>query len=317
MRRTIAALTALLALALAVTGCGGSSKKAEPTTTASTKASSGGGDAAAVLASVKTGKDALGPTKVKMVMDMTIKGAPTSGTAAQFKSLFAKPIKITIDGVSNAGDTDGNINLTIADKPIAFKFISANKKSYIGIGDKWFDSGAVSNSTSALGVPSTGASSLDTSKITNAAGDIAKVLKNTSVNDDTVEGISTDHISGDLDPAGFAELAKAQGSSSSITPAQIAQIEKVLKTGKMDVWVGKDDHLVHRLTLKGDVDTASLNGANGLDGIALNVDITSVPTDKPSIAAPKDIAPQSELQTALLTQLQPLLASLQSGSTGA
>ena len=70
MRRSPVAMAALVAVALTVAACGGSSKSSDSSTPASTSSSSSGsGDAAGILSAIDT-KAATGPQKLKL--DVTV-----------------------------------------------------------------------------------------------------------------------------------------------------------------------------------------------------------------------------------------------------
>lgn len=70
-----------------------------------------------------------------------------------------------------------------------------------------------------------------------------------------VDGTTTIHIHGDANvPQIVSDLSKiAQqapgGASQSVTPAQINQLKSSVKDASVDVYSGKDDHLLHKLSL--------------------------------------------------------------------
>src|SRR3954453_7581670 len=73
---------------------------------------------------------------------------------------------------------------------------------------------------------------------------------------DKVGGVETDHVSAALDVSKFVDdlnrlvrkAGSSTGSTAQITRAQKKQIEDVVKNPRFDVYVGKDDHIIRRLS---------------------------------------------------------------------
>ena len=312
MRRLLWTLMVIATVALVAAGCGGSDKKSAATTGEETQAASSGSDVSAVLTAVKTDAASQGPTKIAVDATFTIGGSP----AGQFKSFLSKPIHMTVDGVTSGSDADATVALTVNDKPIKFGVISVGGKSFIQLDGKWFKSDSVASAGSSLGpsTPKVSTSGLDLSKITSAIGDPSKLFKgDATVSDDDVEGIKTDHVSGTLDAQGIIatieSVAKATGKAySAPTAADQKKLEDALKDAKVDVWVGKDDHLVHKLAVDGKVglDTPQ----QGVDSVGIKLSVTSVPKDGVKVEAPSDVRPDAELQSAALNLLGPFIGDL-------
>jgi hypothetical protein len=127
---------------------------------------------------------------------------------------------------------------------------------------------------------------------------------------ETVDGAQARHVTADLDltkvRAALGKAASSLGSSgtASLFPAQA--IVNGIDAGHVELWIGSDNTL-RRAKLSLSSDTSKAQDAQGLQGLDLQLDATSKPTTAPTIAAPAGARPESELQTALLTSLAPLL----------
>src|SRR3954454_5171570 len=121
-----------------------------------------------------------------------------------------------------------------------------------------------------------------------------------------IAGVETDHISATLDVSRFVDdlnrlVKKAGGSTGStapITPAQKKQIEDVVKNPRFDVYVGKDDNVIRRLSadLSFTVPSDKQAQLNGLKSGTLSFSIDFANVGKPqTITAPANAKPLSEL----------------------
>jgi hypothetical protein len=124
--------------------------------------------------------------------------------------------------------------------------------------------------------------------------------------DADVEGTSTQHISGDLDVGKVVDSLKSALSNASAlgslggidtsklpSSSQLDQVKNAVKSAHFDLYSGKDDHILRRLT----VSIAVQQGANKLD---LNFDVTlGKVNESQTITAPSGAKPFS----ALLQQL--------------
>jgi hypothetical protein len=160
-------------------------------------------------------------------------------------------------------------------------------------------------------------------------------LKDPKTEDDVdVEGTKTTHVSAGVDVGKLlndvnkvlqragGQLAQNRQLPTSITPQQRKTIEDAIKDAKFDVYSGKDDHILRRMTvkLKFEVPEKSRAQANGLKGGDLNFDLTLASLNQPqTIAAPTGARPFSELTAKLRSSLGGLGgggASTGGGSTG-
>src|SRR3954465_2090358 len=125
-----------------------------------------------------------------------------------------------------------------------------------------------------------------------------------------IAGVETDHISATLDVSHFVDdlnqlVKKAGGSTGStaqITPEQKKQIEDVVKNPRFDVYVGKDDNVIRRLSadLSFTVPSDKQAQLNGLKSGTLSFSIDFANVGKPqTITAPANAKPLAELTSQL------------------
>jgi len=312
MRRAPIAVVALVAVALTTAACGSSSKSSDSATTAA--AASDNGDAAGILSAIDT-KASTGPQKIKLALDVDIKGTPKDQQIAIFTK---QPIHLGVDGdVDSAGKSaDVNLSVTLGKSPIDAEIRSGGGKSYIKVDDKWYDLPANTLSSATGSSLPTGASAgnLDAGKILAAVGDPAKLLDNATVSSESVEGIDSDKVSGDVNMSGLAtaaaNISKSMGNSTATSASQaeidkvVAQLNKVVKKAHVDIWVGKSDHKVHRVAFSVDATMdAATKQSQGIDSASVNLDVTTVDTSAPDTSAPSSLGTQSEFQAALMGML--------------
>jgi hypothetical protein len=307
MRRPI--ILAICALALVVAGCGGSGKKTASTAPAS---SSAGGNAAAsgLFANLKQSE---GPSKLDLALTVKIDGVPTAAGAAG--ALLSQPISLKVNGVSDsaAKSSDMDIALGLGALALNAKFLSDGTKRWIQYDNAWYvlDTAALAGAAGGVtGSPTTTAPSVDTAKIKSVLTDPSKFFKDAKkVGDEKVGGIDTEHISGTLDVAKALDAAKQLGGagSTAVTPDQSKQLSDAFKDPKVDVWVGKDDRVVHRVSFKLDGNFTGLSVAQGLKGLTLDLDATMLPSDSPKITPPANAKSSQELLMAVLGGFGPAL----------
>jgi hypothetical protein len=323
IRRSPVAL-ALVAVALTAAACGGSSKSSDSTSSGTEPAASGNGDAAGILSAIDT-KAVTGPQKLKLDLTVDIKGTPSNAQLAVFTK---QPIKLGLDGVvdSTGKSADMNVNVTLGKDPVQAEIRTGGGKSWIQVDGKWYDlpADALSSTTGQSLPQGTSLSSVDAGKILAAIGDPAKLLQNATVSSDKVEGIDSDKVSGDVNIEGVAaaaaNLSKTMGSSGGTAPTQaeidktVAQLKKVVQKAHVDLWVGKSDHKVHRVAFTVDATMdAATKTSSGLDGLTLNLDVTTVDADAPDIKAPDSVGTPAEFQQALVGLLTKVMSGASAG----
>src|SRR4051794_8613584 len=139
-----------------------------------------------------------------------------------------------------------------------------------------------------------------------------------------VAGVDTDHVSAALDVGKFLDdlnqiVAKAGGSiggatANQLTPAQKKQIEDVVENPRFDVYAGKDDHIIRRLSADPSFKVPNDKQAqlSGLKSGTLSFSIEFADVGKPqTINAPESAKPLSDLTSQLGG-----LGSVLGGATG-
>ena len=133
--------------------------------------------------------------------------------------------------------------------------------------------------------------------------------------EEEVAGVETTHVSARLDltrvledlnevVAQASELGGqiAQTAPPQLTDEQKEQVEEVVDDPRFDVYVGKDDDTIHRLSadIEFDVPEDSREGVGGLEGarISFSIEFSDVGGEK-TFAAPKGARPISELTNQL------------------
>jgi hypothetical protein len=129
--------------------------------------------------------------------------------------------------------------------------------------------------------------------------------------DADVEGTSTNHISGDLDLGKTIDALKsaltnasalgALGGSSTQLPSasQLDQVKSAIKTAHFDLYSGKDDHILRRLTINLSI-VPPAGTSPGVDKVDLTLDISlGGVNESQTITAPSNAKPLSDLLTQL------------------
>ena len=79
------------------------------------------------------------------------------------------------------------------------------------------------------------------------------------------------------------------------------------KNPTVDIWIGKDDRVVHRVAFKLDGDFTGLSDAQGLKGLTVDLDVTMLPAESPKITPPANAKSSQELLAAVLGGFGPAL----------
>jgi hypothetical protein len=314
MRRPL--ILATCALALVAAGCGGSDKKSDTTAPAAT--SSGNGAAPADTSLLSGLKQQTGPSKVDVALNVKLDGAPTGAGAAG--ALLSQPIALKVSGVTDSDKkaSDMDVALNLGALGLNAKLLSSGGKSWIKYDDEWYalDTSALAGAAGGVtGSPSTTTPKVDTSKLKAALSDPSAFFKDAQkVGDEKVGDIDTEHITGTLDVAKALDTAKSMSGSGGTTttpidPAQAQKLEAAFKDPKVDVWVGKDDRVVHRIAFKlnGDLTQLDDTTAQGVKGVNVDLDATMLPSDSPTITPPANAKSTQELLGQILGGLGPAL----------
>jgi hypothetical protein len=313
MRRPL--ILATCALALVAAGCGGSDKKSQTTAPAATSSSNGAAPADAGLLSGL--KQQTGPSKVDVALDVKLDGAPTGAGAAG--ALLSQPIALKVSGVTDSDKkaSDMDVALNLGALALNAKLLSSGGKSWIKYDDEWYtlDTSALAGAAGGVTGSSTTPPKVDTSKLKAVLADPSQYFKDAQkVGDEKVGDIDTEHITGTLDVAKALDAAKGLSGSAGTTttptdPAQAQKLDAAFKDPKVDVWVGKDDRVVHRVAFKlnGDLSQLEDSTTQGVKGVNLDLDATMLPSDSPTITPPANAKSTQELLGQILGGLGPAL----------
>ena len=295
-RTTLMFLTPLAALSLIGAGCGGGTKSGE--STGDTSASSN--DPAAILGAVKPGDQAK-PAKMSIDLGVTLAGQLTNPQVAAF--LGSGPINLKLSGpvdpTAKSMDMVFDIKAGKIALPGKMRIIDGTT-AFVGLQDKWYsipESSLKSNTTQLA---------TDPAETLAALGNPADLLDNeTVVGGETIEGIATDHVAGDLNLDKLAEaMQRLSKSSPSATQAEdLAKLKEAVQNGKVDVWIGQEDKQVHRLKFDMDVTVPeeSKDSAMGVTGAKVSFTVQSTPLSSVSVTAPTGALTMEQFQNDLLT----------------
>ena len=149
-----------------------------------------------------------------------------------------------------------------------------------------------------------------------------------SLNDEgttDVGGVSTDHISGDIDVRKVAlDLRKLSqlsqqipGQTHKLTPGQLAQLEQGVRNVHVDIYSGTSDHLLRKLAVSLDLAPGqSGSSSSAITALGIDFSVTLSDLNQPqTISTPKNVQP---LPRSLLRQVLALgaLGSSGLGSSG-
>lgn len=218
------ALTALIAAAALVAGCGGGGTdmtqgmSAEQVLTESAKRTE-------ALTSYRFGVDVKATAKVDA-------GGALGG-------LLANPIDISGEGgAKDPGDFTLDLTANLGPGPIQANVIKAGDALYL----------TVLGQAIKLDVDATTVESLDATRLAPA---IAGWITNpTTVGTEDLDGVPVVHIRGEVDETALAEdiggLTDGLGARGAVKPGAAGSTGD-LETGVVDVWVGQDDLLIHKV----------------------------------------------------------------------
>lgn len=268
--RWLAPVVLVVALAAALAACGGANLASDP---------------GKVLAGATL--PPAGPNKSTLKVEFTPQGgaggasteqggASTDGGAGGLGALLGAALSTPVtfeaqsEGDIQQGYTaDGKITLSLAE--IAVSARGNAKDTWVQIGGQWYAIGQ--------------ALPVDVGALGTNLGSVAKLVRDpkaTAVED--VYGISCDRISGTLNPG--ADLVDQLGNLAENLPIDLTALSK----GQADVsvWVGRDDHVIHRVLIDtSGGDTATAGG--------LSVDFSVGPGQAQQVTAPAGAKPITDL----------------------
>lgn len=309
--RAIVALLALAALAFALAACGGDDSGGS--------ASSGGsGDAETLLRQTFTGTHDIRSGKADIELRVDVSGDPS----------LRGPINVRIAGPFQSAGTDQlpkfDLALDANAQGQGFKagITSTSDQLFVNFGGTSYvvpDSVMARLKDSYRRSQQQGSSNrMDLRAL--GLDPLSWLQDPTVVGTETVGGVETDHISGDVDVSallddlnsvlarGLPGLPTGQQVPRRIPDSDRQQIEDAIKNAKVEIWSGQDDHTLRKATLALTVDIP--RSSTTLD-VLLSIELTDL-NQPQTIEAPTSTRPLSEL----LGQLQGFLGGAFGGGLG-
>lgn len=226
MVRPLIALMALVAVPLAVTGCGGGADAG----------ATEGMSAQQILDQASTKTEAL--TSYRFGVDVKATAEVSAGGAVG--DLLRNPVDISGEGAAkDPGDFTLDVTANLGPGPIQANITKVGPALYA----------SVLGQAIKLDVPADTVRSLDATQLAPAISGWMETPE--IVGTEEVDGVSLVHIRGKVDEKALAEdvggLAGGLGAGDAVDPSA-AGAGNDLETGVVDVWVGADDMLIHKAT---------------------------------------------------------------------
>lgn len=263
--------------ALTLVGCGDSS---------SPQASADGRSATQILtdASAKTAAQ----ESYRVALTAKLDADLAEGAGGQVGAALSQPLDISGEGtVRKPGDVSFDLSTTIAKAPIQLNITKVGDQLYI----------SVLGQSLKLNTPKGSVKSVDPMSLPSAlAGWISSPQV---VGDEDLAGVPTVHIKGDVDATALTDdlgnAAKRLGAGDALNSKTLAQADKALQRGTVDIWVGTQDGLIHGadadIALKGKVDAVAQVSALEFTISTRFSDFgTTTPIAAPKGAKPLDLA---------------------------
>jgi len=128
----------------------------------------------------------------------------------------------------------------------------------------------------------------------------------TNEGDADVAGTATTHIHGDADVgkilSDFASAAQniPGASAQGLNPSTLQQAQQFVKNASVDIYSGKDDHVLRKLEVSLDITPPASASTSGVTGVKVDFSITLSDVNQPqTITAPSNAKPFSDLQQAI------------------
>jgi hypothetical protein len=309
--RAVVALLVLAAVALALAACGSGSGS-----------SGGSGDAQSLLRQTFSGSHPIRSGKANVQLRVDVTGV----------SSLNGPIQLNVSGpfqTAGSGQLpafDLAIDANAQGQGLKAGLISTSDRMFVTFGGTAYEvpSQLLDRLKAAYRRAQAKGSSSSSMSLQSLGIDPLAWLKDpTVVGTESVGGVQTDHVSAQVNVSALLDdvdklLARfsAQGipgAAGKRVPSRIpahvrSQIEQAVKRATVDVWSGKSDHTLRRLTLALDVvPPAGARGPRSVD-LALSIELTDL-NQPQAISAPPTSRPLSEL----LGQFQGLLGGALGG----
>jgi hypothetical protein len=284
--RALVALLALAALALVLAACGGGDSGGS--------SSGGGGDAETLLRQTFTGTHDIRSGKADVNLRVDVSGDPS----------IRGPIEVRIAGPFQSAGKDElpqfDLALDASTQGQGFRagLTSTSDELFVNFGGTSYKAPAqlLGRLKDILG---------QLRQMSHGLDPLSSLEDPTVEGTETIDGVTTDHISSPVDVSALLDdvdmllaRVRAQGGlptgqqlPSRIPESDRQQIEDAVKSASVDIWSGRDDHMLRKLTLTLAVDIP--RESTSLD-IVLSIELTDL-NEPQSIQAPATSRPLQEL----------------------
>ena len=262
---------AVAAIALVVRGLGGGGSSAV------------GGGTQQVLEQALGGGGSVGSGKFNATLAVSLQGVPAQVAQpvnAKFSGAFERQ-----KGGKPRFDLEGTLHA--AGQNLSFGVISTGEKAFVKVRGKTYllPAGQLQQAGAPNASPLTSLGVNPNSWFTNVR----------EVGTTTVAGAPVEHLTADFDAArAFADLrnlAAKSGQGQQVPPAAQTTIADAVKQAKVDLYSGKSDHLLRKLTVVGQLAGSAPSGGPAFHG-TVNFDLEVTDVNHPQqITAPRNATP--------------------------
>lgn len=321
MRKLATYLTAVLlavaALGLAVAGCGD----------AQSAPKAGADTPQGILNQAMTAGVPISNGTGQFDLTLAVNGDPAK-MPAEAKAMLAQPITLT--GTVSASEKpmafDMSMTVSLAGQNLPLGMKMTGDKAWIQFMGTWYE--APAELMSAMSTATTDSKTTTDALLQafkNAGIDFSTWITGLkTVGEDDLDGTKAYHLSGNLDInkvlADVMKMAQDKNLQSAIpgmdalgttgssvplpTGAEMEELQKQLgsmfQTFTVDVWITKDGYQVRKAAIDAKIVPPAGEDAQGIDDIALKMNVSMAPTDSPvTVTPPVDAKPFSELEQAL------------------
>jgi hypothetical protein len=313
--RSFAALLLACVASLALAACGSSSSTNDPS---------------GLLKDTFAGSHKINSGNIDFTLTVNPSGSST--LSGPIKLSFGGPFQAR--GTGKLPQSDFSVSVSALGKSGSLEILSTGSNGYITLQGTSYQLPAATfkklqSSFSQIG--STGAGSKSSSTLSKLGIQPLDWLQNpTVVGTENVDGTDTTHIRAGVNVPAFLTdintflkkasslgVPKTAGVSNGLSATTRAQISKEVKNASFDVWTGKDDKTLRKLTIgvtlpvSGQASTA----LGGMRSAAIGLSMRYADLNQPqTITAPKTVRPYGEFTSKVKSLVQSLHASTGSAS---
>jgi hypothetical protein len=251
-------------------------------------------------------------------------------------STLTGPIKLSFGGPFRSGangklpQSDFNVSVSALGKSGSLGILSTGSNGYVRLLGTSYRLPAATFKKLQSSFSQIGSTSGNSSPLRKLGIRPLDWVKNPSVvGTENVGGVETTHIRAGVDRPAFLTdidtflkntpslgVTKTAGVANGLSAATRAQIAREIKNASLDVWTGKDDKTLRRLTIGVDLPVSGKTSTalGGMSSAAIGVSMQYADLNQPqTITAPRAVRPYSEFSS----KIQALVQTLQGGAGSA